>query len=167
MQIPRRKADELRKRDEGPLYLTEDGLRTLQEKLARLKKAAPDLAAEAARTAAYGDRSDNAEYKDAKGRLRHTNWNILEIQDQLKRVVVIQPGRNALGTIQLGSKVTVEIHGKEKRFEIVGPHETDPGRGRISDRSPLGSALMGHAKNDVVRITTTTGLQEYQIKEVQ
>jgi transcription elongation factor GreA len=84
----------------------------------------------------------------------------------LKRAVIIQPGRNALGTVQIGSKIRVEVNGKEKEFEIVGPHETDPGRGRISDQSPLGVALIGHTKNDVVTIKTASGSQEYCILEI-
>jgi transcription elongation factor GreA len=166
MQIPRRKADELKKRDEGSLYLTKDGLERLREKLAHLKRIVPDLAAEAARTAAYGDRSDNAEYKQAKGSLRHTNWSILSIEDQIKRAVVIPSGRNASGTVRLGSIVVLEVNEMKKQFEIVGPYETDPSRGRISHESPLGAALMHHAKGDVISIKTGKGFQEYRIVEI-
>jgi transcription elongation GreA/GreB family factor len=162
MQIPRRRT----KQDTGPLPLTEDGLRRLKEKLAHLKRIVPDLAAEAARTAAYGDRSDNAEYKQAKGSLRHANWNILSIQDQIKRAVIIPSGINASGTVQLGSIVKLEIKGKQKTFEILGPHETDPAVGRISYKSPLGAALIGHAKDDIVTVKTESGIQEYRIVEI-
>ena len=85
MQIPRRKSDELRRREDGPIHLTENGLQSLKEKLERLKKALPERIAETARTAAFGDRSDNAEYKAAKGILRRTHYQILEIQEQMKR----------------------------------------------------------------------------------
>lgn len=166
MRIPRRRADELKRRDEEPLYVTKDALQRLREKLAHLKRIVPDLAAEAARTAAYGDRSDNAEYKQAKGALRHANWNILNIEDQIKRAIVIPSGRNASGTVQLGSVVVLEVNGKQKRFEILGPHETDPSRGRISHESPLGAALIHHAKGDVISIKTGKGFQEYRIVEI-
>src|SRR3989338_4352574 len=108
MRISRRKSDEFRKWDDGPVYLTEEGFRHLREKLARLKNALPDLSAEAQRTAAYGDRSDNAEYKEAKSTLRRTHRQILSIQDQVKRVVIIASGPNASGAVQLGSTVVLE-----------------------------------------------------------
>lgn len=167
MQIPRRKADELKRRDEGPLYLTQDGLKRLQDKLAHLKRILPELAAEAARTAAYGDRSDNAEYKQAKGSLTRANWNILSIQDQLKRAEIIPSGRNATGTVRLGSIVTLEVEGKKKQFEILGSHETDPTHGRISHKSPLGAALIGRAQGDVVNIKTERGSKEYRVIEIR
>lgn len=167
MQIPRRKSDELRVWDDGPFYLTEEGFNRLKEKLARLKNALPGYIAETQRTAAYGDRSDNAEYKDAKSTLRRTNRQILSIQDQIKRTVIIKTGPNASGKVQLGSTIILEINDQQKTFQIVGPHETDPARGRISHQSPLGAALMNHAKGDVVTIQIGSGSQTYRILEIQ
>lgn len=166
MQIPRRKSDLLRKRDSGPVYLTEEGLAAMREELAQLKRALPARIAETARTAAYGDRSDNAEYKDAKGTLRRTHWQILNIEEQLKRVVVIPSGKNAMGTVQLGSTVVLEHDSKRTTFHIVGPLETDPGAGRISHLSPLGAALLGHAVGEEVTIAARGGSQVYRILEV-
>ena len=102
MQIKDRDAAEARRRDTGPVYLSQEGLTRLENQLDRLKREFPELSAEVGRTAAYGDRSDNAEYKDAKGRLRRAQWRILEIQDELKRVVVIPTGPSSTGTIQAG-----------------------------------------------------------------
>jgi len=157
-----------------PIYLTPEGIERLYEKHSRLKKALPDLAAEAARTAAYGDRSDNAEYKQAKGALRYTHREIYRLEDEMKRAVAIPVGRNAEGTVRLGSVVVVREEGAsgeaqkaEKTFAILGPHETDPGRGRISDQSPLGLALIGHAKGDIVTIETEHGPRKYIIVEVR
>src|SRR3989344_2893662 len=105
MQIPQHSSEKFKVRDTGPVHLTPEGLKRLQERLAKLKKALPDYIAEAARTAAYGDRSDNAEYKEAKHILRRTHRQIFSLEDQLKRAVIIKSGRNALGTIQTGSVV--------------------------------------------------------------
>ncbi len=184
MRIPRRKSEELKKRDSGPFYITEEGLEGLREKLARLKRALPDLVTEAQRTAAYGDRSDNAEYKEAKSGLRRTTWQILSIEDQIKRAELIAPGRNSAGTVQLGSRVLLGVvpgrgearavgatalvpNGKQKTFQIVGPHETDPAKGRISHKSPLGAALLGHKKGDIVAIKTESGPRRYKIFEIR
>ena len=79
MQIPRRKKEELRAlktQSDEPVYLTSEGLDELKAKLAHLKKQLPIQAAETSRTADYGDRSENAEYKDAKARLRRTQSQI-------------------------------------------------------------------------------------------
>ena len=156
----------MRKRDDGPVHLTEEGLTRLKEKLARLKQSLPALIAEAERTAAYGDRSDNAEYKDAKGTLRRTHRQIWSIEDQLKRVVLIRPGQHASGTVEIGSTVAVETEGVKRSFQILGSHETDPARGRISFKSPLGAALMHRKKGEAVTIQTNSGPRTYRILEI-
>ena len=165
MKISKRKPSYTAEDDE-PVHLTPEGLKRLQERLARLKKALPELANEAGRTAAYGDRSDNAEYKEAKRQLRRVHGQIFSIEDQLRRAVVIKFGRNSAGTIQLGSVVVLEQNGKRKTFELVGPQETDPSKGRISYKSPLGSALINHKAGDAIKIKTPTGEQEYRILEI-
>jgi transcription elongation GreA/GreB family factor len=155
------------KKDEGPLYLTEEALQKLKAELERLKRSLPALIGEAQRTAAYGDRSDNAEYKQAKGSLRRANYRILEIEDQLKRVEIITPGTGASGMIELGSTVVLESDGKESVFQILGPHETDPGAGAISHESPLGVALMYKKAGETVSIETPKGTKDYFIQEVR
>lgn len=167
MQIPRRKSEALRRKDEGPFYITEEGLEQLKRKLARLKAALPGYIEETMRTAAYGDRSDNAEYKDAKATLRRTRYQIFDIGEQIKQAVIIKSGVNASGKIGLGSIVTVEINGKKKTFQILGSQETNPTEGRISYKSPLGAALLGHVAGDKVSIPTKSGLQEYIILEIR
>lgn len=158
-QISRRKSEELsrQKGNAGPIHLTKYGFERMKEQLARLKKSMPDLISEAQRTAAYGDRSDNAEYKEAKSSLRRAQGRIFNLEDQLKRVVVIEQDRNISGTVQLGSTVVVEIEGRQKTFQILGPHETDPANGRISYKSPLGAALINHRKGDIVTIHPPEG----------
>src|SRR4051812_32902383 len=91
------------------IYLTPEGLEKLQRKLARLKESLPGLIAETQRTAAYGDRSDSAEYTDAKRAMRRAQGLVLRIEDELKRVQVIETGPSADGTIRLGSTVTVTV----------------------------------------------------------
>jgi len=168
MQFPKRRvSDALKVRDEGPVYLTPEGLKSLQERLTRLKKALPDYIQETQRTAAFGDRSDNAEYKEAKSILRRTHRQILSIEDRLKRAVTIASGRNAKGTVQLGSTVALESKGGVRNtFRILGPQETDPAKGIISQQSPLGAALINHKEGDQVAIPTANGSKEYRIIEI-
>ena len=167
MQIPKRKPNVRLAADE-PVYLTQDGLDRLTKRLARLRRELPDAALEAQRTAAYGDRSDNAEYKEAKGILRRTQRQIWNLEDQLKRVVVIAPDENKSGTVQLGSTVTLEIdHASRKKFQILGTLETNPEGGCISHKSPLGAALIGRKQGDEVKIKTPGGERVYKIVEIK
>lgn len=152
--------------NDGPFYVTEDGLARLREKLARLEKEMPEFIGEVTRTAAYGDRSDNAEYKDAKGRLRRTQGSIFRIQDQIRLAVVIKKGAHSSGTAQLGSTVVIETDGKEKIFQILGSHESRPDEGRISNESPLGAALINHKTGDIITLETKNGLQTYRIIKI-
>jgi len=167
MQIPRKRADALRKYDDGPIYLTEDYLKNRKEQLSRLKKSLPEIIAETQRTASYGDRSDNAEYKEMKGRLRRAHRQILSIENQIKRAVVINPEKNASNTIHLGSTVVLEEKDIQSIFQIVGPQETNPSKNRISYQSPLGNALIGHKKDDIVILKTENGVRNYRILEIQ
>ena len=165
MQFPKKRlSDALKIRDDSPIYLTPEGLKHLQEQLVCLKKALPDFINETRRTAAYGDRSDNAEYKEAKSILRRTHRQIFSIENQLRRATIITSGQNAKGTAQLGSIVLLESEeGVQNTFRILGPHETDPGKGLISHQSPLGAALINHRKGDSVVIQTENGAKEYRI----
>ena len=156
-----------RKPDEGPVHLTEGGLERMQKHLAELKASLPHLIEEASQAAAQGDRSDNDAYKQSKGLLRHTHRQIWSIEDQLKRAVVIEAGRNAEGTVHIGSTVALAMpSGERQTFEIVGSRETDPSRGRISHESPLGKALIGHRKNETILMESLNGLRQYKILEV-
>ena len=180
MQVSRRKIEELRRHETGPVHVTEEGLKRLREQLARIKEKMPELAAEAQRTAAYGERSDNAEYKEAKSTLRRAKGRIFGIEAQIRRAVLIEPGRNISGTVQLGSTVVLEvvnpeqhggIGGKQKTFQILGPNETDPATGRISYKSPLGAALINLREGDTVKINPPAGetgaSREYRIVEIR
>ncbi len=151
-----------------PLHLTPEGLARLKAKLARLEAMVPELISETKRTRAYGDTSDNAEYKEAKMTNRRVQRQILAIQDQLKKVEIIKSGPGAGGKVQLGSTVTlISADGSRKTFRILGPHETNPGKGFISFQSPLGAALLGHALSDKINVATPQGVKEYTILEVR
>ncbi len=167
MQFPKkRQSDLLKKRDDSPIYLTQEGFNWLKQKLDRLKKSLPALIAETQRTAAYGDRSDNAEYKEVKSTLRRTHWQILSAENQIKRTVVIKSDPNDSGTVRLGSAVTLETGGKQKIFQILGSHESDPAKGLISNESPLGKNLLGKKTGETASIKTKNGAREYKILKI-
>jgi transcription elongation factor GreA len=143
-------------------YLTRAKFDELKNKLDKLKFNLPPAAEEVKRLAQMGDFSENAAYQIAKGRLRGMNQRILEIEDHLKRAIIIKPAQNT-GTVQLGSSVTVETAGRKKTYLILGSSETDPKRGIISRNSPLGSALIGRKVGDTVKIKLNNREVEYKI----
>ncbi len=166
MQIPRSRLEKLKVRDQGPVHLTEGGLKDLKDKLARLKESLPKLATDAKTAADYGDRSENAEYQAAKSKLRGTHRQIISLEDQIRRASVIKSGPTSSGLVQLGSTVALESGNTRTTFQIVGPSETEPTKGRISDQSPLGAALLGHKKGDSIILKTGAGEKNYTIIDV-
>jgi len=165
MQIPIRKPGKYThlKPDQ---HLTEAKFNELKNKLERLKFNRPRLAEEVKKYASDGDFSENAAYQIAKGRLRGLNQKILEIENHLKRAVIIKPNKNS-SQVQLGSSVTVISGEKEKAFLILGSSEADPQSGIISHRSPLGSALIGKKLGDRIKINLADKIVEYKIIKIE
>jgi len=164
MQLPKRRPGKYThlKPDQN---LTEAKFNELKNKLNRLLFNRPRLAEEVKKYASDGDFSENAAYQIAKGRLRGVNQGILEIEEHLKRAVIIKPDKNS-GLVQLGSSVTIEANGKEKTYLILGSEETNPERGVISNHSPIGSALMGKKLGDQVKIKLAEKEVEYKIIKI-
>lgn len=169
MQIPIRKSEQFKKYSDagGAIPLTGAGIERIKATLFALEKnELPQAIADMHRTAEMGDFSENAAYQEAKGRLRRINARILILKDRLARAKPISK-KHASGFIELGSTVTLTINGAQKTYEIVGPAETDPSRGRISHLSPLGAALIGHAKGDRVHFSPGGTQTIYEILEIQ
>jgi len=167
MQIPKRRSQLLRKYDdEGEILLTPEGLKKLKSTLERLDRVErPRAVKDVSVAVEKGDLSENAEYQEARPRLSRIEHRILTIKDQLKRVSVIHESQT--GIVALGSTVTLQSGKTKKSYRIVGPHEADVRRGRISHVSPLGAALMNHKVGDVVQLTTERGEAVYRILEVR
>jgi len=151
MRVPIRKPSKYTHLKPDP-NLTEEKFNEIKNKLERLKKfSRPHAIEEVKRLAEMGDFSENTAYQMAKGRLRGINQTILDLEDHVKRAVIIAPMGN-VETVQLGSKVTIEIGGIKKTYLILGSSETNPSEGVISHNSPIGSALMGAKVGDKVVI---------------
>ncbi len=169
MQIPQRRAQSQRIRTHAPsLYVvTEEGLKRLREEHARLLKGRPTLADEVARLAQLGDFSENAEYQDAKQRLRRLNDRLLTLEDKIKNARTIQKNNDEKDRVCLGATVCVKKNGVPLTFQLVGPQETDPSRGRISHVSPLGALLMGGRVGETVQLQTPSGTATYAIISIE
>lgn len=166
MRVPYRKPGKFSQIKQDPL-LTQAKFTELEKKLNRLKTVSrPEVAAEVRRLAEMGDFSENAAYQMAKGRLRGINQTIDTIEFQLDHAVVIPPQAQT-DTVDIGHTVTVTDGVKEKTFQILGSAETNPAQGIISYTSPIGAALIGSRRGDVIKIKLARNEVEYRIIEIE
>ncbi len=143
------------------VVMSQEGLKKLEEELEYLKTVRRKEVAEKIKTAlGYGDLSENSEYDEAKNEQAIVEGRIAEIEMQLKHVRILDENAINTETVHIGSKVTVKNHrGEECAYKIVGSTEADPRNGAISDESPVGKALLGHAAGDKVQIVLPTGAE--------
>ena len=167
MQLPKRRSDQFKKMDDGPVYLTKQGKEKLERSLARLERDLPPAIAEVERTRKFGDFSENEEYKDAKRKMRSLHARVFSIKDRLKRAEIIKEGKNLSGVVEIGSTVKLKSNGTEKIFQILGSYESNPDTGRISEKSPLGAALLGHRVGELVSVEAKDNEVVYEILEIQ
>jgi len=165
MRVPTRKSGQYTNVKPDP-YITEEKYKELKNKLAKLKACQPQAIIDVKRLASDGDFSENAAYQIAKGRLRGINQRMFEIEDHLKRAIIIK-NQGGEGKIQLGNKVTVEVKGKTRTYLILGSSETNPNAGVISHNSPIGSALIGHKSGECVKVQLKDREVEYRIIKIE
>jgi transcription elongation factor GreA len=149
MRVPIRKPGKFTGSKPDP-YVTFEKYQELKNTLLRLKKISrPRAILETKAHASDGDFSDNAAYSIAKGKLRGINQRVIEIEDHLKRAVIIE-GDKDTSKVSLGCTVTIETENGQKTYQILGSSETDPSSGILSHNSPIGSALLGHCIGETI-----------------
>ncbi len=149
-------------------YLTAEGIKKLQEELDYLiHTRRPEVARQIADAKADGDVSENAGYDEAKNTQAFVEGRILTLKNILASAVVITEN-GAKDAVDIGCKVTIRDieYGDLETYTIVGSTEVDPGNGRISFRSPIGRALMGHGIGATVRVQTPGGQAEFEIVKI-
>lgn len=166
MQVPKRRSEQSIKRESGPFLITAEGLARLEKQLNRLEKELPAMIKEVEHTKSHGDFSENAAYQDAKATLRRTHGRIASLKDRIKRAEIIEK-TSATDSVQIGSTVIVETNGKRFTFEILGSHESNPSKGRISNQSPLGQLLLGHKVGEEVALQLKDTSVVYKILEIR
>ncbi|MBI4956102.1 MAG: transcription elongation factor GreB [Myxococcales bacterium] len=146
-------------------YLTPEGARKLTAELQHLLyKERPKTVEDVAVAAAHGDRSENAEYKYGKKRLREIDGRIRFLQKRLEGAVVVDPDKQQGDAVFFGATVEVEYEdGTRRRYQLVGEDESDPDRGRVSYTSPIGRALLKKKVGDVVSLRRPAGDVELEI----
>lgn len=151
-----------------PVYLTEEGVKRYKEELEHLRTVRRREVAEALKRAAeVGGTVDNAEYEAAKREQAQVEGRILELENLLKTAMIIAPGQ-AGGMVQVGSTVVVEDQqGRRFTYQIVGSAEAEPAKGKISNESPIGRALLGLRPGDVAQAQTPGGIVRLKVVEVR
>lgn len=130
--------------------LTKQGKADLEAELKELIGRRPAIAERLQTARAFGDLSENQEYTDARSEQKTVENRIAEIEDILKNAKLI---RNAShDKVSMGATVTVTLSGKKFTYSIVGPVEANPLEGKISDKSPIGQALLGKKVGDTYEL---------------
>lgn len=154
---------------ENKTYLTVEGAQKLKEELAYLRNVKrPELSARLNFAIKQGDLSENADYIQSKEEMGFLEGRIQALERMLQNVEILVEG-GAPGEARLGSKVTVQEEGFPDRevFMIVGVAEADPRKGRVSNESPMGKALLGRRAGDKVRVNAPGGATVFKVLKVE
>ncbi len=146
--------------------LTEKGLKKLEDELEYLKVVKRvEIAQKLKEARAQGDLSENAEYDAAKDEQRDIEIRIEELTQLLKKADVVKTAEVDKKKVNIGCTVKIldMEYDEEMEYEIVGSTEADSLSGKISNESPVGMALIGKKKNDVVEVETQAGVFKYKV----
>ncbi len=149
--------------------LTYEGLRQLEDELHDLKVNQRRLVAQKIKEAReQGDLSENAEYDAAKDEQRDIEARIEEIDKILKNAEVVVEDEVDVNAINIGCKVKIldMEYNEELEYKLVGSTEANSLRGKISNESPLGQALIGAKVGDVVNVEAHAGTMQYKILKI-
>jgi transcription elongation factor GreA len=154
--------------EEKKVYLTKEGYEKLKQELENLLGNERKAIAERIKTAKeYGDLSENSEYSDAKDQQSFVEGRILEVEHLLKNAEIIDDEHLNCSDIKLGCTVHLEAEDKNLKYKIVGSTEADPLKGLISNESPIGKALLGKKKGDLVEVTVPAGIMKYKVSDIK
>ena len=152
------------------ILLTSDGLKELQDELEELKTVGRKDIAEKIKVAlSFGDLSENSEYDEAKSEQGKLESRINELEAILQNYKLIDEDEFSADTVNRASKVTIkDMETKEEEtYQIVGPQQANPMKGRISDESPVGKALLGKKKGATITVETPAGMLKYKIVNIE
>lgn len=142
-----------------PVYLTPEGREALEQELNYLKTVRRQEVANRLHEAlGEGELIENAELEDARREQSFVEGRILTLEEQLRKAIIIE-ANHPRGVIGVGSHVTVQERGADEpeEYHVVGSAEADPARGRISNESPLGKALLGKRVGDKAVVQAPDG----------
>jgi transcription elongation factor GreA len=135
--------------------ITQEGLEKLHEELSYLTTAKRREVAERIKEAReFGDIMENSEYDDAKNEQALLEQRIAQLEERVRRATVVDENHVNTDVVSVGVLVHVK---DQKSFQIVGSAEANPGESKLSNESPIGKALVGHKRGDVVTVEVPRG----------
>lgn len=149
-----------------PQYLTSLKFEELKKELEYLRsEKRKEIAEHLEYSKKLGDLSENAEYHQAREEQAEVEERISRLEDLLKNAsIIIDHGRNDIVTVGTTVRLQKEGDNKSYLYTIVGSEEADMAHGKISNMSPIGSALIGRKKGDTVSVNTPNGIVKYLIE---
>jgi len=140
--------------------ITQEGLEKLEADIAELATSRRREVAQRIKEAReFGDITENSEYDDAKNEQALLEQRIMQLEERLRRSVLIDESELDTSAVSVGVIVHVKDQktGDSRKFQIVGPAEANPTEQKLSNESPIGRALLGHKRNDVVAVDVPRG----------
>ena len=152
---------------EEKILLTAEGYLKLEEELNDLKEnQRPEVIQKLKEARALGDLSENAEYDSAKNEQARVEGRIKELEYKLEHSEVMDGKKNV---VSIGSTVKVLYlsDNDTEEYKIVGSLEADPFNNKISNESPIGQAIIGKKKGDIIDVSSPTGSYQVKIEEIK
>ena len=156
--------------EEKEVILTKEGYDKLEKELEYLRTEKRSEIAERIKVAlGFGDLSENSEYDEAKNAQAENEGKIAELENKIRYAKIIDEKEIDTKTVQIGNTVTlydIEFD-EEVEYTIVGSTEVNLAENKISNESPLGSALLGAKKNHIVEVNAPAGIMKYKILSIK
>ena len=156
--------------EEKDVILTQEGFDRLEKELEYLRTEKRAEIADRIKVAlGFGDLSENSEYDEAKNAQAENEVRIAELENKLRHAKIIDEKEIDTETVQIGNivKVLDEEFDEKIEYTIVGSTEVDLASNKISNESPLGPALLGARKNEVVEVNAPAGIIKYKILAIK
>ncbi len=140
--------------------ITKEGLKKLEADIEVLStERRREVAQRIKEAREFGDITENSEYDDAKNEQALLEQRIAQLEERLRRSILID--QKAIDTESVSVGVVVHVKdqktGDSRKFQIVGPAEANPTEQKLSNESPIGKALLGHKRNDIVAVDVPRG----------
>ncbi len=156
--------------EEKEVLLTQEGYDNLEKELEYLKTEKRTEISERIKVAlGFGDLSENSEYDEAKNAQASNEIKIAELENKLRYARIIDESEIDTKTVQVGNKVKVldMEYDEEIEYILVGSTEVDLSQNKISNESPIGAALLGAKKNQIVEANTPGGILKFKVLSIK
>jgi transcription elongation factor GreA len=146
---------------EATIPFTREGYQKVLEEKAKLLTERPEAVEHLRKSREMGDLSENGYYKASRARLSFLDSRIRRVERLVRLGRIVES--SGTGIVEIGSRVTITDGKNTYEYSIVGGYESDPAQKTISNFSPIGRALMGKKKDDLVQVLAPSGVKTYTI----